>query len=178
MQQLVKRLDGGSWSRKANKALGASRLLRASESEVGAIQTPDPRLPSAPVEYQLWEYEENTAHPAVDTPAPEVAAAVAERANRERYDFMLTVGDNFYPAGVFSTDDPQWTSAWEDVYDDPALDVPVYAILGNHDHSGFPLEQLKYARRNDRWTMPDLYYSWSERLADGTRVDFFALDTD
>lgn len=107
-----------------------------------------------------------------------VARAIAGRAQEAPLDFMLSVGDNFYPAGVLGADDPQWQTAWEAVYDDPVFDIPVRVVLGNHDHYGFPMAQLDYARSNDRWTMPALFYSWSERLADGARVDFFAIDTE
>ena len=36
-----------------------------------------------------------------------VAAAMAERAKKDKVDFLLTVGDNFYEDGVTSADDPQ-----------------------------------------------------------------------
>jgi 3',5'-cyclic AMP phosphodiesterase CpdA len=107
-----------------------------------------------------------------------LADVIAARAEESPFDFMLTVGDNFYPAGVFGLDDPMWRDAWKNVYDAPSLDVPVYPILGNHDHAGFPYVQLGYGDRDGRWTMPDLFYSWTEQLSDGTEVAFFALDTE
>lgn len=107
-----------------------------------------------------------------------LADVIAERARQEPFDFMISVGDNFYPAGVFGVDDPLWDRAWEDVYHHPELDIPVHVVLGNHDHGGFHAAQLEYARQNDRWTMPGLYYAWTEELADGVDVDFFAIDTE
>ena len=47
--------------------------------------------------------------------------------------FILAVGDNFYEDGVASVDDPQWQSSFEQVYTAESLQVPWYAILGNHD---------------------------------------------
>jgi 3',5'-cyclic AMP phosphodiesterase CpdA len=107
-----------------------------------------------------------------------IAASIAERARAEPIDFVLTLGDNFYPAGVLSVDDPQWTSTIEDVYADHGLRVPFHATLGNHDHQGFPLEQVAYSAVSDRWSMPAPYYLHTRVLADGTEVAFFALDTD
>lgn len=108
----------------------------------------------------------------------EVARAMAAWARRDGgIAFMLTVGDNFYPRGVASVDDPHWRESFEEVYDDPALDVPVHATLGNHDHKGDPDAQVAYGRRNPRWVMPARHYHFTRALADGTEVHFFALDT-
>ena len=107
-----------------------------------------------------------------------VAATMAERAREEPFQFWLTLGDNIYPWGVLSPDDPQWEEKFESVYDDPALQVPVYGTLGNHDYLGLPLAQVERSARSDTWTMPDRYYAFSSFLADGTEVAFFALDTE
>lgn len=39
--------------------------------------------------------------------------------------------------------------------------MPWYAILGNHDYYGKPFAQIEYfmKRIDDRWTMPDHFYS-------------------
>src|SRR5690349_6730201 len=37
-----------------------------------------------------------------------IAAAMAGRAREAGLDLLLTTGDNFYPAGVESVDDPMW----------------------------------------------------------------------
>lgn len=108
----------------------------------------------------------------------EVAAALAERAREEPLDFWLALGDNIYPWGVSSADDPVWDEKFESIYDDPALQVPVYATLGNHDYLGLPLAEVDRSKRSATWTMPDRYYAFSRTLADGTTVDFFALDTE
>lgn len=107
-----------------------------------------------------------------------VAAAMAERAREVPVDFILTVGDNFYPAGVSSVTDPQWQTKFENVYDDEALQVPVYATLGNHDHSGNITAQIDYTEGSERWNMPAAYYSFTRSLDDGATVQFFALDTE
>lgn len=43
----------------------------------GQIQTPDPRQPRAPVDFTLWAYDDNEAHPNVPPPPTHVAEAVA-----------------------------------------------------------------------------------------------------
>ncbi|MGB2985774.1 MAG: metallophosphoesterase, partial [Phycisphaerae bacterium] len=107
----------------------------------------------------------------------QVAAAMVQRAKIDGLGFMLTVGDNFLPKGVKSTEDPQWTTKFEDVYKDPALQVSIYALLGNHDHDGNPQAQIDYAKHNKRWTMPGFYYTFTRTLADKTKVQFFAIDS-
>ena len=106
-----------------------------------------------------------------------VAAAMAERANRDGLAFILMLGDNFYENGVQSVDDPQWKTKFEDVYADPALQVPVYAVLGNHDYRGNIQAQIDYTRRSERWRMPAAYYTFTRHLGDGTRIQFFAIDS-
>ena len=107
----------------------------------------------------------------------EVAAAMAKQARSDGLDFILSTGDNFYDEGVKSADDPQWKTKFEEVYADPALRVPWYPILGNHDHRGNAQAQINYGKRNTNWKMPALYYTFTRTLADGTSVQFFALDT-
>jgi acid phosphatase len=94
-------------------------------------------------------------------------------------DLALLLGDNFYPRGVRSPEDPQWQSKFEGMYDPARLDLPFYAILGNHDYRRNASAQIEYSRKNpqSRWKMPERYYCFSRRLADGTRIDFFAIDT-
>ncbi len=107
-----------------------------------------------------------------------VAEAMAQRAKSDHVDFILTVGDNFYEDGVSSVDDPQWKTKFEDVYADPALQLPIYPILGNHDHNGNPKAQVEYSQRNKNWKMPAQYYTFTHTLGDETTVQYFAIDSD
>jgi len=106
-----------------------------------------------------------------------VAAAMAQRAKSDHVDFIVTVGDNFYEFGVSSVDDPQWKTKFEDVYADPALQLPIYPSLGNHDHRGNAQAQIEYSQRNKNWKMPALYYTFTRTFGDGTAAQFFAIDT-
>jgi len=107
-----------------------------------------------------------------------MADVMADRAREEPLHFWLALGDNIYPWGVLSPDDPLWEEKYESVYDDPVLQVPVYGVLGNHDYLGLPLAQVRRSEQSATWTMPDRYYAFSRFLADGTEVAFFALDTE
>ena len=46
------------------------------------------------------------------------------------------LGDNFYDSGVTSVTDPLWKTDYFNLYplSKPALQVPWYAIVGNHDY--------------------------------------------
>lgn len=92
--------------------------------------------------------------------------------------FALLLGDNFYEDGVSSTSDPQWASKFENMYDPAVLDFPFYAVLGNHDYHLDEQAQVDYTTEHpdSRWEMPGRYYSFSQVLPDGTRIDFFGLD--
>eukprot|EP00878_Enallax_costatus_P022880 GHUV01024314.1.p1 GENE.GHUV01024314.1~~GHUV01024314.1.p1 ORF type:complete len:373 (+),score=81.50 GHUV01024314.1:129-1247(+) len=48
--------------------------------------------------------------------------------------FVLSTGDNFYSHGLRSTNDPQFHDSFINVYDRASLQVPWYAVLGNHDY--------------------------------------------
>lgn len=107
----------------------------------------------------------------------EVAAQMALAARECAPRFIVSVGDNFYEDGVATATDPQWQTSFENVYSDPALDVPWQVIMGNHDYHGNPAAQLEYARANSRWNMPARYYSQTWRIDPATTADFFYLDT-
>ena len=90
--------------------------------------------------------------------------------------FILAVGDNFYEDGVASVDDPQWQSSFEQVYTAESLQVPWYAILGNHDYRQNADAQIEYSQKSKRWNMPARYYTRVEKVGD-TTVEFFYIDT-
>ncbi|MBF0212889.1 MAG: metallophosphoesterase [Magnetococcales bacterium] len=87
-----------------------------------------------------------------------VAAAMERVAAADRgVDFVLLLGDNFYPDGVASVTDPQWSSAFESIYTGKMLDkTPFLAILGNHDGHANPEAQVLYGLQSlgsGRWRM-------------------------
>nr|ADI46826.1 PAP1f [Volvox carteri f. nagariensis] len=48
--------------------------------------------------------------------------------------FIISTGDNFYPHGLSSSTDSQFRSSFSSVYTAPGLQVPWYAVMGNHDY--------------------------------------------
>jgi acid phosphatase len=106
----------------------------------------------------------------------QVAAAMAAWARREKPESIISTGDNFYPHGVASTSDPKWQEKFETVYNDPVLQLPWFAALGNHDHHGSVEAQCQYRQINPRWTLQP-YYKFT-RTAGALAADFFVLDTD
>jgi tartrate-resistant acid phosphatase type 5 len=91
--------------------------------------------------------------------------------------FVISVGDNFYDGGVKSVDDPKWRTSFEDIYTAPALQIPWYAILGNHDYEGSVQAEFDYAKKSPRWRMPAANYRFTEELPGGGVAEFFVLDT-
>jgi tartrate-resistant acid phosphatase type 5 len=100
-----------------------------------------------------------------------VAEAVARYCATERCDFVALLGDNIYPDGVSSIDDPQWEQKFEQLY--AGLDLVFHPALGNHDHRGDADAQVAYSEVSIRWDMPASYYRFELGPA-----AFFALDTE
>lgn len=107
----------------------------------------------------------------------EVADAMAKKAKDDAISLVLVLGDNFYESGVESVMDEQWQTTFELMYNQPSLNVPFYAVLGNHDYRRNPQAQIEYARLSTRWKMPDRYYSFTKLINDSSSAEFFCLDT-
>jgi len=93
--------------------------------------------------------------------------------------FIISTGDNFYPKGVASIDDPLWTRSFEDVYHHYSLQKEWYAVLGNHDYKTNPQAEIDYSKKNTRWTMPSHYYSKKIAIDGDTnqKILFVFIDT-
>jgi tartrate-resistant acid phosphatase type 5 len=102
----------------------------------------------------------------------QTAAAMVAYHKAHPFDFGLTLGDNFYPTGMNSPDDPRWQTQWEQLYS--PMHIPFYAVLGNHDWSGAnsPAAEVLYSARSQSWHMPAPYYTFT-----AGSVQFFAFDT-
>ncbi|MDP3793224.1 MAG: metallophosphoesterase, partial [Candidatus Uhrbacteria bacterium] len=86
-----------------------------------------------------------------------VAKAAQQYCAQTPCEFVLTLGDNFYELGVRSTKDAKWRLFYRDIYKD--LNLPFYAVLGNHDEYGNIQAQMDYAKIDNSWHMPGPYYS-------------------
>lgn len=73
--------------------------------------------------------------------------------------FIISTGDNFYPSGVISEQDPLFKYSFEDIYTDFSLQWDWYSILGNHDYKSNPDAQVAYSKISRRWKMPARYFA-------------------
>lgn len=89
--------------------------------------------------------------------------------------FVATTGDNFYENGVASVDDPLWMSSFENVYNGGSLLMEWHPTLGNHDYRGNTKAQIEYSKKSRRWSMPDYYYSFTEKV-NSEKVLFVFID--
>jgi acid phosphatase len=145
--------------------LAGATLFVTAKGRVSATGTPDLTF------LVLGDWGTGAAEPR------KVAVQMAKAATVLGADFVISTGDNFYPDGVSSVDDPQWQTSFEGIFPEPALQIPWYVVLGNHDHRGSTAAQVSYSDVSARWNMPANYYKLTQKLADGSLVDFFFLDT-
>lgn len=108
----------------------------------------------------------------------EVGKQMGQWAGQHRNNFVISVGDNFYPRGVVSEHDPLWHYSFENVYTAYALQCDWYAILGNHDYLTDPDAQIRYSGVSRRWKMPSRYYSKEIQIGkEKGKVLFVMIDT-
>lgn len=101
----------------------------------------------------------------------QVASTMVRFCASEQCQFVLGLGDNFYPHGVSSADDPQFQEKFEKPYG--PLGLVFYPTFGNHDYDGNIQAQLDYSGRSRLWAFPSHYYQFNR-----DNVDFFAVDTE
>lgn len=106
----------------------------------------------------------------------DVAAMMADVADKCSIRFIVTGGDNFQITGVQSVQDPLWMSSFENIYTHPSLHVEWYPTFGNHDHGGNIQAQIDYSNISRRWKMPASYYTLV-KTRDGISVRLVMLDT-
>lgn len=73
---------------------------------------------------------------------------------------VWALGDNFYVAGVLTSDSFRFEHVWSNVFDGPFIrNLPFYVVAGNHDHYGSVNAQIEYSHQNPHWIFPELWYS-------------------
>jgi tartrate-resistant acid phosphatase type 5 len=94
-------------------------------------------------------------------------------------DFIISTGDNFYPNGVESVNDPSWKSSFENIYTHHGTFTEWYVALGNHDYRSNPDAQVAYSSISQRWHMPSRYFSIKKMLDDDSTktVELFFIDS-
>lgn len=107
----------------------------------------------------------------------EVAQQMGKAAATINSDFVISVGDNFYPNGVQSTQDYSWIASFESVYTDYSLQNDWFVTLGNHDYRGNLQAQIDYSKVSRRWHMPSPYFSKTFELKGGNKVLVLFMDT-
>lgn len=110
----------------------------------------------------------------------EVAAGMAKVAAKSGgLTAVLALGDNQYD-GVASPQDPLFRTAFEEVYTAPSLQVPFWAVLGNHEYSGSVQGQLAYSAGrmgSGRWTQPARHWSRVVEVGGGAKAKFVFIDS-
>lgn len=81
--------------------------------------------------------------------------------------FIIFMGDNFYPNGVQNIHDKQWSH-----YEQDFGNIPSYAVLGNHDYLKDPFAQIMYSSVSINWNMPFFFY---DAIHDDCQI--FFIDT-
>lgn len=89
----------------------------------------------------------------------EVAEQMGKTASEIKSQFVIATGDNFYPSGVISEQDPSFRYSFEDIYTAFSLQWDWYPVLGNHDYKSNPDAEVAYSKISRRWKMPARYYS-------------------
>jgi len=84
------------------------------------------------------------------------AKSMAQYATQNPVDLVVSVGDNFYPHGVESIDDPLFDECFTQMYSAPSLQKPWYSILGNHDYAGNVTAVLDW-KGDRRWNIGKNY---------------------
>jgi metallophosphoesterase superfamily enzyme len=83
-----------------------------------------------------------------------VAIMMSEAAKVVEPEFIISTGDNIYPNGVASVQDPLWMSSFENVYKEHNLFCIWNVVLGNHDYRGNVQAEIDYSGISRRWNMP------------------------
>ncbi|GBG72115.1 hypothetical protein CBR_g11048 [Chara braunii] len=82
----------------------------------------------------------------------DVARAMGDvAASRGGVDFVISTGDNFYPAGLAHADDANFSISFSDMYTSASLQRPWFVVLGNHDYRGDPSIQTGGALTTRDW---------------------------
>ncbi|ESO08047.1 hypothetical protein HELRODRAFT_169769 [Helobdella robusta] len=88
---------------------------------------------------------------------------------------IISTGDNIYPAGVKSVNDPRFNTSWRNVYNLKGIQDKYWLMsMGNHDHDGNYKAQIEYTNVEPRWHLPSLWYD--AQFQSGA-IHLFSIDT-
>lgn len=140
----------------------------------------------------VWDNPGRAASRGGKVPGPDdwgqkyVARQMNALADEVHPDYVLGVGDNFYPGGVESTcgnieaNIPQFDTNFNQIYTN-LKDKPWYSVLGNHDYGGISFtsgwdSQIQRTWNVDNWIMPSQVYHTLVQYKDFS-VRYFFLDS-
>jgi tartrate-resistant acid phosphatase type 5 len=92
----------------------------------------------------------------------QVSLSMLNLCAKEKCDFGMMAGDNVYPGGVMSPNDPILETVFDKYYD--PLNIPFLVALGNHDYGLLPNKwkrgkyQLLHGVKNPNFYIPHYYY--------------------
>jgi tartrate-resistant acid phosphatase type 5 len=109
-----------------------------------------------------------------------VADAIKNKCATDGCDFAVLLGDNIYPSGAASPDDPIFQKVFEEPYKD--LNFPFYVALGNHDygHDGAGTDfakaqnEVDYTQKSQKWKLPSKHY---RQVFGNGALELFVADT-
>jgi hypothetical protein len=108
----------------------------------------------------------------------DVSMQMAEVAEYLNVSFILAAGDNIYENGVDSIDDPAW-DVYTENFNQPSLQIPWYVCAGNHDHYGNVQVEVDYTDVDDRWTMPNFFFTFKKAInGDGDSLGIVIFDSE
>lgn len=91
--------------------------------------------------------------------------------------FVAAVGDIHHFMGVRSVQDPLWLTNFEWIYKHPALMIPWYPVLGNHEYEGSTQAVLDYKNISRRWEMYSRYYAKTFTVSNKVDLLILFIDT-
>ncbi|KAG0592478.1 hypothetical protein KC19_1G255300 [Ceratodon purpureus] len=99
--------------------------------------------------------------------------------------FVVSVGDNFYQAGLTGPHDPKFKNSFTKVYTARSLQTQWFSVLGNHDYLGDTLVQIGDAltKQDSRWFCQRSFQLKHSLCAPSDKghcakfVEFFFIDT-
>jgi tartrate-resistant acid phosphatase type 5 len=93
-----------------------------------------------------------------------VSLAMESFCSIERCDYGMLAGDNVYPVGLTSPEDPVMERVFDKYYNQ--LQIPFLVALGNHDYGKFSRDwkrgawQLGHMKKNPHFYIPHFFYSY------------------
>lgn len=98
-----------------------------------------------------------------------LAKSIARVHAGQPLDAIVLTGDNFYPCGVKSVDDPRWSLARPLT----RVGIPIFPVLGNHDYCGkaVPEAQTRATGTIPHWRFPATQYALRTPMADFAFID-------